>query len=499
MDCDCDGGLIAFTVAFVNRDVDAESVTIWLNRKQTIEACAVASGLSYGNKIVCALQVDHRQWFRHRTYFTIEYDDDSMEDCEGYFDTSCKNSDLLGDFGGGSCSDLVVTSWTDEDYGTCTGNVSYQPMDSASNDLYYSDSSNNYDDSYYGNGRWARQWGGAWAPWYHSHSSDGDWNGDSESDDDSSDESWFEHKKCVPSCADWGAQRGLECACYESCTANGLDAECTEGTTAGYCGTGKCCCGGNCKGDSCDSSSSSSGRRLLGSERCWDTSYDDWFKDRCNIDEEGDDGGYVWGSDSNSDYDSSDRRRRRQLLGATFGSARRLQSSDSSDGWNYPHPDFDDFLVETCIEYAVTSLGNSNCFDVVSIFLPLCENNQTDFNSSNLNEDDLTGLITEETFADGTNVERAIGTFGPNGKLGIEVVLSDDAVSTFQLCLGNVTVDGNNVNDFNVTTIDTSSGVIVVSDADDSDDDDGDAQTQYLQNCTVDGLPCFSLVHFVFV
>ena len=48
--------------------------------------------------------------------------------------------------------------------------------------------------------------------------------------------------------------------------------------------------------------------------------------------------------------------------------------------------------------------------------------------STNLDTDDLTELITEGTFMDGTNVESAVGVIGPNGELGIAVELSDDAV-----------------------------------------------------------------------
>ena len=180
-------------------------------------------------------------------------------------------------------------------------------------------------------------------------------------------------------------------------------------------------------------------------------------------------------------------------MGASFGSARRLQgkhwkSDSSDDGWDL---DYDDYLVETCIEYVVEQnvLNGSDCFDVIGVFLPLCENNHTEFNSTNLNTTDLTDLITEGTFLDGTNVESAVGAIGPNGELGIEVELSDDAVLSFELCLGNVTVDGENVNDFNATTIDTSSGMVIVVDYDDDSN-----STEYLEDCDIDGLPCFSLV-----
>merc|ERR1712154_530114 len=87
---------------------------------------------------------------------------------------------------------------------------------------------------------------------------------------------------------------------------------------------------------------------------------------------------------------------------------------------------------------------------------------------------DITGLITDKTFDEGTNVEKARGaTF--DGELGIEVKLRDFEVSSFELCLGNITVNARNID-----TFDTSNGLIFVS------------STSGNSTCdNVDGLPCF--------
>ena len=136
VDCDCEDGLTSFTVAFLNEDTDAESVTFYYNKRKTIEACEVGGDLSYSDEMVCTLSVDNKDRFRSKTYFTVEYANDTFADCEGYFDTSCSD-DFLGEFGS-ECSDLVVTSWTDGDGGTCTGNVSFlEPEESDSSSHHH--------------------------------------------------------------------------------------------------------------------------------------------------------------------------------------------------------------------------------------------------------------------------------------------------------------------------------------------------------------------------
>jgi len=278
-----------------------------------------------------------------------------------------------------------------------------------------------------------------------------------------------------------------------------LNSSCYEGTTAGYCGTGVCCCGGQCLTDECDygfsSSSSSSGRRrlqLLGSDRCYGSSsadqsdssdgyvsYTEWFKDKCEITDDEDEYAFDSGSSSSG---RRRRRRRRQLIGASFGSRRKLMSSSSGYGLRYEtvtSSDYkDEFIVETCITYSINI--TADCIEIGYVFLPLCQNNYTNFNYSLLTEDDLDSLITNETFANDNNVANAYGATR-NGMLGIIIELKNESVSTFELCLGNITVNGENLDTLNVTTIDTSSGIVYVNNS---------GAANYTE-CPIDGLPCF--------
>ncbi len=138
-----------------------------------------------------------------------------------------------------------------------------------------------------------------------------------------------------------------------------------------------------CIGEECNYYSSSnenvghrvSGRYLLGSARCssssdsssFDAYYScsGYYNDKCNDDSSSSNGAKYKMSSS-----SSDRRRRRILLGASFGSMRHLSSSSSEDYYNGIKP---------------------KCIEIKGIFLPLWENECTDFNSSKLNITDING------------------------------------------------------------------------------------------------------------
>ena len=155
-------------------------------------------------------------------------------------------------------------------------------------------------------------------------------------------------------------------------------------------------------------------------------------------------------------------------------------SYDEDDADWASYPDNDDFLVETCVTYEL-ALNLSDCLDtLLSLFLPLCSSNESSFNVPALDTSDFTALVTDATFANGTNVESAQGILGPDGTLGLEVVLRDYLnTHTFELCLGNVTVDAQHAANFNITSIGTSHGSLLIN------------SSQTLPDCAIDGLPCF--------
>eukprot|EP01084_Bolivina_argentea_P080544 145889_1 len=512
-DCDCEEGLTSFTVKYLNDATSADTITFYYDTAQTQIACPSAEDVDYLDDVICTLDVSGADRFGITTSFVIEYADGSS-DCEGSFDTSCTD-DILGDFGDG-CSDLVVTSWTDVEDGVCYGNVSLiEPTTTESSGSSSSSSSGSSSNS-----QTVKRWRWRQASKDSSESrrrrrrrlSSGSSSSSGSGSGYTSTTTWYENKKCVPNCADWGAQRGLDCGCYESCTAGALNTSCYEGTTAGYCGTGVCCCGGECISTECDygsgsssgsDSDSDSNRRLLGSERCSASSdssdstegfysYSEWYSDRCGITETETETIFSSsGSGSGSSSSSSGGRRRRQLSGASFGSARRLQSSSSSasassSGYNEEYTiitsnDYiNEFIIETCVLYEVDLNGTiPDCVLDIVIFLPLCENNYTDFNSSNLNASDITGLITDETFEAGTNVASAEGAI-IDGQLGILIELESLDVATFEICVGNVTVNGDNIDTLNITTIDVSTGTAYVN------------TTDGVNECPINGLPCFN-------
>eukprot|EP01083_Nonionella_stella_P270958 917779_1 len=292
----------------------------------------MAQNIEYEHDIVCTIDTTNIDATRFgiTTRFIIEYTNGNI--CEGTLDTSC-TSNILGEFGNG-CTDLVITSWTDRLGTVCTGDVSLtRPPTTAPITSSESESESE-------NSAVQRHWK------YKSGSDDSSNSGSrrrylmSNSDSSVSDrsvitDSWYTNKKCIPNCIQWGKQRGIECGCYESCTNNALnDNECYTANIFGYCGTGVCCCGGKCMSTQCDSSYGVSSRRLLGSDRCSVSSdsgdgyysYSEWFKDRCGLTQ--DDAYYSQSSDSNSNSDdgtgsgSDSGRRRRHLLGASFGSVR---------------------------------------------------------------------------------------------------------------------------------------------------------------------------------
>ena len=92
-------------------------------------------------------------------------------------------------------------------------------------------------------------------------------------------------------------------------------------------------------------------------------------------------------------------------------------------------------LPEVCLSYTVK--GYDTCTPLNSLFLPLCQNNDTDYNVSALSVDDLTGIITQTS--DGVNANGA----EVYDALGIEVEFKDfDRHSEeFKVCMANVSVE----------------------------------------------------------
>ena len=160
--------------------------------------------------------------------------------------------------------------------------------------------------------------------------------------------------------------------------------------------------------------------------------------------------------------------------------------STSSSGWDRSlyamWKKDDEFVTEVCITYAIKDLvpDAAVCGEVTDVFLSLCENNKTDFNSSTIDEEDLSRLIVSVEPDDGSivNVE---GVRTGDGELGIFVDFKKGHdVAEFVLCLGNVTVDTS----FNQQkeTIEIGDGGVVIQ----NDISKGE--------CPADGLPCLSSV-----
>ena len=130
-------------------------------------------------------------------------------------------------------------------------------------------------------------------------------------------------------------------------------------------------------------------------------------------------------------------------------------------------------INEVCLTYNVNEYYE-DCGDLESIFLPLCESNKTDFNSSQLTPDDLTAIITEIS-------PKSLDAEGITlyGELGIIVDFTEGYVDQFELCLANVSVEDNYYhNQFDKITV--ANWVVFQIDG------------QY-EGCTNnDGLPCLS-------
>lgn len=219
------------------------------------------------------------------------------------------------------------------------------------------------------------------------------------------------------------------------------------------------------------------------------------------------------GSSSSSDRRRVRRRRsrvRRRLGSSSGGSSSysALAEEDQGDGLVeiVRNDVFTNILVEVCLDYQV-SFSVEDCVTVNGIFLALCEReNQTTFNSSVLNQNgtDLTDLI---TFT-GPNIVSAEGT-SINGQLGIFVTFKNDTFdnqslsTTFEICLGNVTVDATNLDDFgfgnfsvNTTrllrTIEVSNGTVFTNGEPGIDPRTASNISEAFDECPIDGLPCFN-------
>ena len=106
----------------------------------------------------------------------------------------------------------------------------------------------------------------------------------------------------------------------------------------------------------------------------------EWYKDKCPTITESDgwDGNYISNGYGTSPYNSN--------YGSRYTS------------WSKRKDQSDEFITEVCVTYNIDILNNgvdlrSDCIDIQSVFLGLCENQNTDFNSSTLNERDLESLV----------------------------------------------------------------------------------------------------------
>ena len=174
--------------------------------------------------------------------------------------------------------------------------------------------------------------------------------------------------------------------------------------------------------------------------------YDAWYRDKCDIDK---------GTGSSS------------------------SSYSSSSTWYNKKTKNKQFISEVCITYLIQNIvqNREECQEDLNIlFLGLCENNKTDFNSSSLTEDDITNLIISITPNDTTQIIDVFGDRGPNNELGIIIDFEKgNNITKFELCLGNVSVD--NKFNKNKNKIDIGNGFYFINKND---------------NCTSDGLPCLS-------
>ena len=130
-------------------------------------------------------------------------------------------------------------------------------------------------------------------------------------------------------------------------------------------------------------------------------------------------------------------RSRRRLGTDCHDSKRGIIKHTWHNTWHNNGQDADGYILsEICLTYNVHEYNN--CGDLESIFLPLCENDNTDFNSSQLTPEDLTGIITkihpESLDAEGVRLY---------DELGINVEFTAGYVDKFELCLANVSVDNN--------------------------------------------------------
>merc|ERR1740123_400465 len=267
-----------------------------------------------------------------------------------------------------------------------------------------------------------------------------------------------EERECIPQCAQYGAERDITCSCSsDTC---GVDDECFASGEAGYCSVGTCCCNVcDANGGSASGSSDSGEVEFVSSE---------WTKDRCGVWTQIFDIGI---GDSTSGSASSDGTRRRMLSSDSGSNSASSEDIDDGDGVIR----FDDILIETCIEYEISQVNviDATCVDGITIFLPLCENDDVSYDQTLLDVADLTALIVST----GTNVLNAQGAMFDD-VLGIEIELIDNTASTFELCLGNISVSAENIDDLNIDSIGTSTGQLIVNDIATSCDN-------------MDGLPCF--------
>ena len=182
-------------------------------------------------------------------------------------------------------------------------------------------------------------------------------------------------------------------------------------------------------------------------------------------------------SDSNDDGDDTNRC---WSNGDPLIQADALCSDNSEDAW-YSSSDSTDFDDEQeyiatdpiCVTYDIDQ--TIECGEIDFIFLGVCDNEDTQFDSSLLGVGDLDKILVA-----GSNVLEVKGARNKEGELGVNVAIESTQELQFTICFETVLV---NI-DFNQmkNTLDVGQGEVSIKD-------------NIL--CPVQGLPCLSLVHLL--
>eukprot|EP01084_Bolivina_argentea_P243054 407539_1 len=132
-------------------------------------------------------------------------------------------------------------------------------------------------------------------------------------------------------------------------------------------------------------------------------------------------------------------------------------------------------FIKTCISYTITT-QMIHLSKHMSLFLPLCPQSGR-YELTNIKVSDVSHVITNDTFKNGSNVKQAVGyLYGDT--LGILVQLIDKTVSGFELCVRNIKHKKDK--SVHIEKIGTSKGIVWIN------------STNEIPDCTVHGLPCFN-------